>query len=144
MTDEQQTIPEPSFDFDVTPTEIKQLANRLGQAEGYDDTDPEELAEYIDALKQLESVTEDARKNVFEPQLDRFVDVGDSVGNLTKQSGTHTWVNDTEGAFAAVSDAGCDPMDVADVSISDLRDVLGGRADAFIGEKTYEYYRRQG
>lgn len=71
------------------------------------------------------------------------MDDGESVGPLRKQSGRNTWVADDEAAFAAVAEAGADPMDVASVSIGDLRDVLGNDADEYLGESTYSYFRRE-
>lgn len=130
--------------FDITPDEINELAHGLEQADVFDaeDADSETLAEFGAALKRLEDAAEDARKETFEDELADRVDDGESVGPLTKQSGRNTWVADTEAAFAAVADAGEDPMDVASVSISGLRDVLGGQADEYIGESSYSYFRR--
>lgn len=132
------------MDFDIEPEDINELASGLEQAEAFDADaeDGEMLAEYAAALKRLSDAAEDARKDVFEDELDDRVSDGERVGPLTKQSGRNTWVDDTEAAFAAVADEGADPMDVAKVSISDLRDVLGADADQYIGESEYTYFRR--
>lgn len=130
--------------FDITPEQIDDLATGLSEADAFDAgaaTD-ERLAEYAAALKRLSDAAEDARKEVFEDELGDRVEAGEQVGDLRKQTGRNTWVADTEGAFAAVANAGHDPMDVAKVSISDLRDALGDGADEFIGSSEYEYFRR--
>jgi len=130
--------------FDIEPEEIDDLATGLAEAEAFDadSATDEHLAEYAAALKRLGDAAEDARKEVFEAALSERVDDGEQVGDLRKQSGRNTWVEDTEGAFAAVSERGKDPMDVATVSISALRDALGDDADAFIGSSDYTYFRR--
>jgi len=130
--------------FDIGPEDIDDLATGLGEAEAFDadSADRETLAEYAAALKRLADASEDARKDVFESALSERTEDGETVGPVRKLSGRNTWVNDTEGAFAAVAEAGSDPLDVAKVSISDLRDVLGDEADTFIGESSYEYFRR--
>lgn len=132
--------------FDVDPSDIKALASDLEDAETFDaaDATDETLAEYVAALKWLADAAESARKDVFESELDERVDDGEQVADLQKLSGKNTWVSDDEAAFAAVADAGEDPMQVASVSIGDLRDVLGPEADEYIGESSYSYFRRQG
>lgn len=149
MTDDdqkQQTIPEPVLNFTTTPSKIQALANKLNQAEGYDtDTaSPETLADYVDALKELESVAEQARKDVFEPALDDHIKVGESVGNLTRHTGTRRYVTDNAKAFDEILEAGLDPREYAKVNVGDLEDALGGRARELLGEQEYSYYRRQG
>jgi len=52
------------------------------------------------------------------------------------------YYTDFEDEVMAVADEGADPMDVAKVSISDLRDVLGKDAEEYIGEASYTYFRR--
>lgn len=135
-----------AMSFDVDPSDINRLASALEDAEDYDaeTASAETLAEYVSALKWLADVAESARKDVFEAALDDRVDEGEQVGDLVKYSGSSTWVTDDEAAFAAVAEAGEDPMDVASVSIGDLRDALGPAADEFIGESSYSYFRRQG
>lgn len=132
------------MDFDIDPEDIDDLATGLAEAEAFDTdaADSETLAEYAAALKRLGDAAEDARKDVFEDALAERVEDGETVGPVRKLTGKNTWVADTEGAFAAVADAGKDPMDVATVSIGDLRDALGDEADEFIGESEYEYFRR--
>jgi len=102
------------------------------------------LAEHVAALKCLENAAEDARKDGYEDELDDRIDVGESVGPLSKVSGSNTGVGDAADAFAAVADQGEDPLDVATVKISALRDVLGREADEYIDEASYTYFRRQG
>jgi len=102
------------------------------------------LAEHTAALKRIENAAENARKNGYENELDDRVAAGEFVGPLRKRSGRNTWVSDTEGAFAAVAAHGDDPLDVATVSIGDLRDVLGDRAaEAYIDESSYTYFVRR-
>ena len=131
--------------FTLEPAQIRDMASHLGEAEAFDaeSADEEDLAEYVAALKRLENAAEDARKDVFEDELHDRVEDGESVGPVVKQSGKNTWVLDDEAALAAVAEAGEDPLDVASVSIGDLRDVLGAQADEHIGESSYEYFRRQ-
>ncbi len=129
----------------LDPEKLQEIAAEL---EKVPDTDlschaSEFLAELAAACKRIENAAEDARKDGYEGELDDRVSEGQQVGPLVKQSGKSTWVTDTESAFAAVSEAGEDPMDVATVSISGLRDVLGPDADEFIGESNYTYFRRQ-
>jgi len=131
-------------DEPVTPEEIDGLAADLEAAEGMDvsqKTD-ERLADFAAALKRLQDAAETARKDVFEDELHERVETGERVGPLSKQAGRNTWVDDAEAAFAAVAEQGDDPMDVAKVSISSLRDVLGDQADQYIGESEYSYFRR--
>lgn len=150
MNEEQQKIVDSfdttaGMDFDATPDDIHGLAADLEEAEDFDadEADDETLAEFSAALKRLENAAEDARKETFEGELSGRVEDGETVGPLRKQTGRNTWVADTEGAFAAVSEAGEDPLDVAKVSISSLRDVLGSDADEYIGSSEYEYFRRK-
>lgn len=133
------------MDFDLTPGAIMGMANDLGEAEAYDTevARAEELAQYVEAIRALEDAAEEA-KGVFEEALEEHVEVGDSIMNLRRQTGKNTWVADTEGAFAAVSQEGHDPLDVAKVSIGSLREVLGDEAaEEFIGEAEYDYFVRQ-
>lgn len=100
------------------------------------------LAEHVAALKRLENAAEDARKAGYEDELSERVTDGERVGPVAKQTGTNTWVDDDEGALAAVADRGHDPLDVAKVSIGDLREVLGSEADEFLGASEYSFFRR--
>lgn len=142
---ERFDLEESAEELGITVERINGLAQALEQAESADPEtiDDEPLADIVHALKRVESAAEDARKDVFEDELDGRVDEGETIGQLSKQTGSSTWVSDAEGAFAAVAEEGHDPMDVADVSIGDLRDVLGVRADEYIGESSYSYFRRQ-
>jgi len=130
----------------IDPEKLEAVAAEL---EKVPDTDlschaDEFLAEHSAALKRLSDAAEDARKDGYEDELDDRVEDGETVGPLRKQSGRNTWVSDTEGAFAAVADEGEDPLNVAKVSIGDLRDVLGDRAaEEYIGEASYEYFVRR-
>jgi hypothetical protein len=102
------------------------------------------LAEQAAALKHLENAAEYARKNGSEDELDDRVSEGETVGPLRKQAGRNTWVTDPEGAFAAVADNGEDPLDVASVSIGDLRGVLGDHAaEEYIEAASYTYFVRR-
>jgi len=127
----------------VDPEKLEEVAREL---ERVADTDlschgDEFLAEHVAALKRLENAAEAARKDGYEDELDDRVAPGESVGPLSKVSGSNSWVADAEGAFAAVADEGVDPLDVAKVSIGDLRDVLGNRASDYIEASAYTYYR---
>jgi hypothetical protein len=134
-----------NMSFDADLDDVRELTTALEQADAVDrDKDDKALAEWVAALKALETAVEDARKDVFEAELDERTAVDDEVGPLVKRQGRNTWVPDDEAAFAAVADAGEDPMNVASVSIGDLRDVLGADADEYIDASTYEYFRRQG
>lgn len=131
---------------DVDVTELQAAARTLEQTVEADadvsDADTDDLAALVSACKRLEDAAEEARKDVYEPELDDRVSEGEQVGDLHKRSGASSYVTDAEGAFAAVSDAGADPLDVAKVSVGDLRDVLGGDADAFVGQSEYSYFVR--
>lgn len=134
------------MDFQLSPDEIEVLVSDLESAESFDTDNATDhrLADYVAALKRLENAAEEARKDVFEPALDDRVDVGQSVGPVQRLSGSSSYVQDAEGAFAAVADAGADPLAVADVKVGALRDVLGSQADEFVGQSEYSYYRREG
>jgi len=125
---------------------ITDLAADLEQAEAYpaEDQDAVTLAELSGALRRLEAAAENARKDIINDELNDRVAVGEQVGPVEKREGRNTWVEDDEAAFAAVAETGEDPMDVAQVSISDLRDVLGDKAaEKHLGEATYQYFRRR-
>lgn len=115
---------------------------RVPDAADPDDYSDEGLAELIAALKRLENAAEDARDHL-EDALDDRTEPGDRVGDIQRIEGKNSYVTDAEGAFAAVADAGEDPLDVASVKIGDLRDVLGRRADEYLGSSSYSYWRRQ-
>jgi len=130
----------------LAPEKLEAVAAELEKVAGTDLSchNPEFLAEHSAALKRLEDAAEEARKEGYEDELDDRVDEGETVGPLRKQSGRNTWITDTEGAFAAVAEAGEDPLDVAEVGIRDLRDVLGdAAAEEFIDEASYEYFVRR-
>ena len=131
--------------FGITVDEIETLAQGLENAEEFDpeDTDDETLAEFVAALKRLESAAEDARKDVFEEALDDRVDEGETVGDIRKMQGSNRYVTDNAAAFDAVLDAGEDPRKVAKGSAPKLADLIGDDADELIGESSYSYFRRQ-
>lgn len=129
--------------FDLSPDEIRAFANELRQAEAYEGDDAGELADYVAALKELESQVEETRKEIFEAQLDEYVHAGDRVGPLSKVEGSRRYVTDYAAAFDAVLDAGVDPREVAKINVTDLEDALGEDASAHLGESTYTYYRRE-
>jgi hypothetical protein len=60
------------MEFDITPGDIYDLAQGLEQADAFDanGASDETLAEYSAALKALSDAAEDARKDVFENELD--------------------------------------------------------------------------
>lgn len=132
------------MDFTLTPVDIHGLADELERAEAFDpdDADDEALADMVAACKRIEDAAETARKEVFEDALSERVDNGETVGPVAKQLGSHTYVTDAEGAFAAVAERGEDPLDVAKVKVGDLRDILGADADRFLGQSEYSYFRR--
>lgn len=131
--------------FDVTAADVHSLAADIEDAEAAptDGMDTQALAEWVDALKRLESAVEEARKEVFEPALDDHVEPGQSVGPVQRVEGSNSYVTDAEAAFAAVADAGADPLDVAKVKVGALRDVLGAQADEYVGQSSYTYYRME-
>lgn len=133
------------MDFDVDPGEVSRVAGRLEQAEAVDpgELGTEELARWVSTLKLLEDAAEEARKSVFEPELDDRLSEGERVGDLAKRTGRSTWVEDDEAALEAARGAGADLHDVVSVSVSGLRDALGPEADEYIGESEYSYFRRQ-
>lgn len=135
---------EAGMDFDVTAADAHSLASDLEDAEAAptDDTSTQALAEWVDSLKRLEDAAEAARKEVFETALDERVDTGESVGPLQRVEGANSYVTDAEGAFAAVADAGEDPLSVASVKVGALRDAIGARADDYVGQSKYTFYRR--
>lgn len=155
MTDDINTDKPASERFDLStetndklldPEKLHTVARELERVPDADLSchSDEFLAELTAALKRLENAAEDARKDGYEDELDDHVDDGETVGPVRKQSGSSTYVVDAEGAFAAVSEAGEDPLSVADVKIGDLRDVLGSEADAYLGSSSYSYFVRQG
>lgn len=146
---DQQTIPDPTahMDFDVDAGEVRSMANRLQHAEVFDgeDLDTDEIAKLVSALKELENAAEDARKEYIEPVLSERVAVGETAWDLKRMEGSRRYVTDNEGAFDAVLDAGHDPRTVAKVNVGDLVDTLGQEAASeFLGESTYDYFRREG
>lgn len=102
----------------------------------------EDLGRLAGAIKELESVAEDARKEVAEAELSERVDVGSRAGPVSRHRGSRSYVTDDAGAFDAVLEAGHDPREVASVKASVLQDVLGSEADEFLGESEYTYFRR--
>lgn len=153
MPDDIDTDAPASEQFDLShgaafEATVETLAEVARELELHDAANPdamcdEDLADMVAALKHLENAAEEARKEVFEPALDDRVDVGQSVGPVQRLSGSSAYVQDAEGAFAAVADAGADPLAVADVKVGALRDVLGAHADEFVGQSEYSYYRRE-
>lgn len=133
----------PDVDADDLNTTARTLERVVESDADVSDADDEPLADLAAACKRLENAAEDARKEVYEDELDDRVAEGETVGNLNKRLGSSSYVTDAEGAFAAVADAGEDPLAVANVSIGDLRDVLGAEADEYIGSSEYSYFRRQ-
>lgn len=145
MTD--QEIPEPDTDlFDYHPTKLFEIAHKLNYAEDHpvDSHDSIELASYVEALKQIEKAAEEARKQVFEPKLDEYVEPGESIGNLTRRTRTQRYVEDNAEAFDAILDNGLDPREYAKVNVTDLDDALGAQARELLGERSYSFYERQG
>lgn len=131
-------------DVNLDPERLDTLAAELERAPdvAFDEWPSDHLAEFVAAAKRLENAVEDARKDHAEAELADRIDEGESVGPVRKQSGASTYVEDAEGAFAAVSEAGEDPLAVADVKVSALRDTLGDDADEYLGENSYSYFRR--
>lgn len=134
--------------FDIAPEDIQEFAGALEQAEAFDteDADTSRLAEYIAALKELSDAVEDARKDVFEDELDTRVGVDDSVGPLVKRQGSRRYVTDDDATIRAIEDAGGNPREAMTVKASDAADVLddlGLDTEEFIGVNEYEYFRRQ-
>lgn len=136
------------MDFDLEPEDIEDLASGLEEAEGFDaeSASDEELAEYAAALKRLADAAEDARKDVFEAELDDRTERDQEVGPLVKRCGSRRYVADEEGALEAIEEAGGDPTEAMNLKASDaadLMDALGIDAEEYIGTNEYEYFRRR-
>jgi len=141
---EQTEMPTHDTDADELYSAAKDAFQALDLAETVDadDLDDQLLAEIVGLCKRVENAAEDARKEVFEPELSDRVEEGEQVGPVTKRTGSSSYVTDDAGAFDAVLDAGHDPRDVASVSVSDLKDVLGADAEEYLGSSEYSYFRR--
>jgi hypothetical protein len=154
MADSIDTDKPASEQFDLTtetndeildPEKLHEVAHELEKIPDADLSchSSDFLAEHVEALKRLEDAVEDARKKGYEAELKPRVDDGEQVGNLQKRSGSNTFVADAEAAFAAVAEAGGDPLDVASVKVGALRDVLGASADEYLGSSEYTFFARQ-
>lgn len=131
--------------YPATPTGINGLARKIEQAENekLESAEDEYLARAVSALKRIENAAEEARKEIYEPELDERVNEGERVLDLTKVRGSSTFVTDDAEAFDAVLDAGHDPREVASVKASKLKEVLGKDAEEYLGTSEYHYFRRQ-
>jgi len=141
---EQTEMPTHDTDVDELYSAAKDAFKALDLAHTVDaeDIDDDLLAEVVNLCKQIENAAEEARKDVFEPELSERVEEGEQVGPVRKLSGKNTYVTDNEAAFDAVLNAGHDPRDVASVKASKLKDVLGSDAEEYLGQSNYEYFRR--
>ena len=136
------------MDFESGPDEVSAFARDLEQAEAFDAeaASDETLAEFVAALKTLEKAAEDARKEVFEAELDERTDVGDEIGPVRKQTGHRKFVIDDDAALDAVEEAGGDLREVVSVKPSALVDAaeeLGIDPDEHVDRNEYEYFRRR-
>lgn len=136
------------MDFDATPGDIHGLAATLEEAEDFDaeNADDETLAEYSAALKRLENAAEDARKEVFEDELNARTEVNQEVGPVVKRQGSRSFVVDEAGAVEAIQDAGGNPLEAMTMKAAaaeEVLDALGLDPEDYLGVNEYEYFRRQ-
>lgn len=136
------------MEFTTSVDEVRDLAADLRDAESLEaeSEDTERLAEWVAALKELESAAEDVRKDVFEDELDDRTDVDDEIGDLVKRQGHNKYLFDEDDAVEAIEAAGGDPRQVMSVKASSFVEVanaLGVDPDEHVGRAEYEYFRRR-
>lgn len=135
------------MDFHTEPAGIRELTDQLRQAEAFDvgDAESEDLAEYIDALKDLEKAAKEARKEIFEDELTTRVRVNEEVGPLVKRKGGRRYVVDDTEAFDAINLNGGNPfaaMSMKASTTAEMLEALGLDVDQFIEKREYEYFTR--
>lgn len=136
------------MEFDLDPSDINALTNDLNQADAFDaeEADSETLAEYACALKELSDAIDDARKGVFEAELDARVELDEEVGPLVKRQGSRRYVSDRQEVIDVLEDHDADPKEAMKFKASDLADLLtslGVKSDEYIDRNEYEYFRRR-
>lgn len=139
------------------PTEINQiledvdaledaaaLAEEIVEADLSEASD-DELAGLVATLKQLEDVAESARKKGVEDELAERVEIGETVGSVTRVQGHSKYVTDEEAAINCLREAGADPMEAMEVKaqlLANIAEEVGLDPDDFIGRSAYSYFRR--
>jgi len=112
---------------------------------GVETTNAKALVKMRNALKELEDVAEEARKQVIEPALDDQIEVGESVVNVHRVAAERPTVTDTTTAMQMLEDAGVDPAEVITISPRQFIDAVEGtdsNPSVVIEHDEYTYYRR--
>jgi len=129
--------------------EVDALTDRLGHLTANDAhaASDEGLADAVKALKRLEDATENARKHVVQPVLDKRMRVGQKVGDLKRVRSSRRSISDEEGARAFCDRHGIDQAKVTRVravafAVAVKEAGVSDEAEEFIEENTYTYYRR--
>jgi hypothetical protein len=136
------------MEFDIDVEDIEEMSNQLRQAEAFDveEASSERLAEFSSALKELADHVEDARKDVFEAQLDKRVEVDENVGPLVKRHGSRRYVENRERAIRALEANDIDPVAAMKFNAKDLEEILrehGLDPREHVSTTEYEYFRRR-
>lgn len=134
--------------FPTRVDQIQALTHELEQAEVFDaeSAASETLAEYAAALKALKDAAEEARKDVFEAELDERTDINDEIGPLTKRRGSNKSISDEQAAIDALEAAGADPtqaMALKRTKFEDLAEAVGVDPDEYVDTYEYSYFRRR-
>ena len=112
---------------------------------GIDTSNAKALAKMRNALISLETVAEEARKQVIEPALDNEIDVGDSVAGVQRLEAEQPTVTDNAAALEMLEDAGADPAEVVRISPKKFVDAVDGTGvdpSVIIDHEKYTFYRR--
>lgn len=128
---------------DLSPlvSELSAMRDRLEALSLTDvaESDDVDLVELREELKQLEDITEEARKDVTENELRARVNVGGSLCGLKRVESHNKYVEDDTGTVVARAAAlGVDYTEFVDLNASALADMDEDLAD--IGEYTYDYF----
>ncbi|WP_132060228.1 hypothetical protein [Halorussus amylolyticus] len=112
---------------------------------GIDTSNTRALAKMRNALKRLENVAEEARKQVIEPALDDEMDVGDRVAGVQRLEREQRTVTDNAAALEMLEDAGADPAEVMRIYPKQFVDAVDGTGvdpSVVIDREESTYYRR--
>lgn len=113
--------------------------------QGIDTSNAMALTKMRNALMSLETVAEEARKQVIEPALDDEMDVGDRVADLQRIEAEKPTVTDTAAAIEMLEDAGADPAEVVRINPKQFVDAVDGTSvdpSVVIDYTEYTYYRQ--
>lgn len=110
----------------------------LSEAEG------ETLSTVRKALRELETETEEARKEEVEDEMDSRAAPGESVGEATRIEGHRKYIIDEEAARSALLETGIDPQEVMEFNTTELAEIavkVGIDTETLIGRRTYTYWK---